>query len=58
MVLALMAGHQDCQPYPNTGSQQQTLHLFLSDCQVTYHGCNANLLDCTRYLIQYLYHRP
>ena len=30
IVLALVAGRQDCQPYPNTVSQQQTLHICFS----------------------------
>ncbi len=69
VVLALVAGRQDCQPRPN--SQRQPLRLFLSSFRLQHFymtvdiasemHSNASrsltqpLLDCMLYLTQYLY---
>jgi len=69
VVLALVAGRQDCQPRPN--SQRQPLRLFLSSFRLQHFYMTVNiasemhsnasrsltqpLLDCMLYLTHYLY---
>ena len=70
LVLALMAGRQDCQPCPNSPNRRHDCCLgSFSVSDSTLHDCiyslrdarqciaqpNTTLLDCILYLVQYLY---